>query len=127
MVERVPRHCLAAGALYVLSWAMLAAVGHALGVAAGEGGAISASIDAAQALGGLVGAAPALGPAELGPTPAGQPALTAALGLLLAGRLVDGLTALRLGLAALTALAPPCVFLLARGPLGPSTAMLAGL
>ncbi|HEU4405878.1 MAG TPA: glycosyltransferase family 39 protein [Polyangiaceae bacterium] len=117
-----------AGALYVLSWATLAFVGRSLGVAAGEGGAIAASVSAARALGGPLGVAraafePAVGP----PTSAAPPVLSAALGLLLGGGALDGLTALRLGLASLTALAPPLVFLLARRPLGPAAAVLAAL
>ncbi len=121
--HRAPGHRVVAAALYALAWVTLAFVGRSLGVAAGEGDAIGAALAAAHALG---GATPPLPPAG-GPPPASISAAAAALGWLLGGRLVDGLTALRLGLAALTALAPPFVFLLARRSLGPAPAVLAAL
>nr|MCU0684309.1 hypothetical protein [Polyangiaceae bacterium] len=130
MAERASEHRIVAGALYVLSWATLAFVGRSLGVAAGEADALEAALGAARALGHLVGAAPTttIGPAAPGAaTPIGPAAIAAGLGLLVGGRSTDALTAMRLGLATITALAPPLVFLLARRAIGAGPAALAAL
>lgn len=131
MAERVVRSSrqrAIAGALYALSLGTLAFVGRSLGVAAGEGDAIADSVAMARAFAGPLGVVrAAFEPAGAAPSSAAPSVLGAALGLLVGGGALDGLTALRLGLAVLTSLAPPLLFLLARRSLGTSAAVLAAL